>query len=202
LRTGRHCLFRPFCAPRSRLNPVVWLSPCQAAAGGGAGADQLRCSAQRLPAAGLWWVGGRCLGGRAVLSGGAGLCGVGWAAGTLERGACWGGACSPWRKRGMQPVLCWRGTPCWAAGITPLLTRSAHVNTAGCLPPARCSNAPVDALLPGFVVPGNPHDTVQLRFDRGLIEVGSCSGWGRGVCGTDCMRVSSGGRASMHAPLP
>lgn len=35
----------------------------------------------------------------------------------------------------------------------------------------------------GFLVPGNPHDTVQLRFDRGLVEVRlfACNA---GVCGS------------------
>ncbi len=33
----------------------------------------------------------------------------------------------------------------------------------------------------GFLVDGNPHDTVQLRFDLGLLEVGSA------CCCSSCM---------------
>lgn len=50
---------------------------------------------------------------------------------------------------------------------SPLHSRPAlPLTRARALPPAR-----------RFLIPGNPHETVQLRFDRELIEVR-----GRGCC--------------------
>lgn len=43
----------------------------------------------------------------------------------------------------------------------------------------------------GFLVPGNPHDTVQLRFDRGLVEV-KVRWAGREVVGSGLVHASSG----------
>lgn len=46
--------------------------------------------------------------------------------------------------------------------------------SALCALAARLSAPHCRCCLPqdyGFLVPGNPHETVQLRFDRGLIEV-------------------------------
>eukprot|EP00887_Chlorella_sp_A99_P000675 scaffold5.g675.t1 len=55
----------------------------------------------------------------------------------------------------------------------------------------------------GFVVEGNPHDTVQLRFHPGLIEARAGRGWGGGAAKT-VTGVKSAGPTSTDpdAPLP
>ena len=52
----------------------------------------------------------------------------------------------------------------------------------------------------GFVVPRNPHDTVQLRFDRGLVEVSETEGIAPfGLACTACPAASCGGPGAAWA---